>query len=265
MGTVKKGVNFVRNSLKTLNSYRYTTVAGTLVFFLIMSFVPLTFFLSSLLSSFHLNIDKLLELPLFEWARELLLFFRNNAEGTGVASIFFIVTTFWSGSSFFYHLRRSGEIIYDYRREKKGWRVRLSAFLLTLLVLIFLVVCIAGLLATVYFTANFPRWLSYIIIYSVLSVIGFFTAWLLNHYLCPYRIYPKKTAKGSFFTAISWLLASICFAIYLNFSKKERLYGALTAVIVFFLWLYWMMICFTAGVVYNRHKLMRERLEHKQF
>ena len=44
------------------------------------------------------------------------------------------------------------------------------------------------------------------------------------------------------------------FSVYLSFGNKEKLYGALALVIVFLLWLYWLMICFVAGVIFNKQK-----------
>ncbi len=253
-----------RRAWRILSEHRYTTLAGTLVFFLITSLVPLTFFLTSLLTRFNLNTDELLNISLFGWARDLLLFLRNNAVETRI-SVFFLITTFWSGSSFFYHLRRSGEIIYQSKRAKKGWKVRLAAFALTVLVILFLALCAAGLLGIVYITRFLPRWIGYPVVYAFILIIGFFTAWLLNWYLCPYRVSFRDTVQGSFYTALAWLVASIAFAIYLAFSNKEKLYGALAVVIVFLLWLYWMMICFTAGVIYNCHKIETRNLEQKKY
>ncbi len=247
-----------------LSAHRYTTLAGTLVFFLIMSFVPLTFFLTLLLSRLNLNTDELLTLPLFGWAKDLLLFFRNNAEGTR-AGIFLLITAFWSGSSFFYHLRRSGEIIYSYRREKHGWRVRLSAFAFTVLIVFILAACAAILLGAIWLLRALPRPLAYPIIYALLLLMSFFVAWSLNIYLCPYRVTLRETAVGSGITAALWLLASVAFSVYLSLSNKEKLYGAITVLIVFLLWLYWMMICFTVGVVYNCRRMEVRRLEHKKY
>ena len=111
-----------------LTAHRFTTVAGTLVFFLIMSLVPFLFWLSLLFGGADALLDRVLELELFGWARDLISFLRTNAEGaTAGASIFLIATTLWSSSAFFFHLRRSGEIIYEVRRKGKGLRVRFAA------------------------------------------------------------------------------------------------------------------------------------------
>lgn len=254
-----------KGAWSVLAAHRFTTIAGTLVFFLIMSLVPFIFWLTLLFDGIATDPELLAKLELFDWAKELLSFFSKNAahDATGV-SIFFLVTTLWSSTGFFYHLRRSGEILYHYARKKHGWKVRLSALLFTFLLFVFFAVSGALILGIIYITRPLPVWLSRILIYALVLVIGFFTAWLLNTYVCPYRCKPSDTVLGSLFTAFAWLVASGAFALYMRFSNQEQLYGALTAIIVFLLWLYWIMICFTAGVVYNRRRMEVRHLEHKK-
>ena len=249
--TVQRG----RMAYRTFAEHRATTIAGTLVFFLIMSLVPFLFWLTLLFGEMHTVLDKLLELDLFGWARDLLFFLRNNAEGaTAGASIFLIATTLWSSSAFFYHLRRSGEIIYAELRPGKGWRVRLAAIGMTFAVLLFFAVAGGALVLVSLITKQFSRWISYPILYAVLLVFGFFAAWILNIYVCPHRHCARQVALGSFLTSLAWLAASAVFSVYLSFGNKEKLYGALALVIVFLLWLYWLMICFVAGVIFNKQK-----------
>lgn len=252
-----------RNFYRDLASHRYTTIAGTLTFFLVLSFVPFLFWLTLLFGS-ALHAEDILDLELFGWARDFLLFLKDNADGarSGV-SLFFLLTTLWSSSSFFYHLRRSGEIVYDEKRAKHGWKVRLSAVGLTLLVLLFFAAAAAVLLAGIYAVRFLSPWLAYPAEYILLFVVGLFSAWILNAYVSPYRLSPSDTVGGSVVTAALWLFASAAFAVYLRFSSGEKLYGALSLVIVFLLFLYWMMICFTVGVVFNRIRVRKRDLAHK--
>ncbi len=264
MSWLKKAWRWGRRAFAALSERKYTTVAGTLTFFLIMSVVPLTFWLVLLFGNSAFDVEQIMGLSLFGWARELLVYLKNNAVGaTAGVSVLFLATTLWSGTSFFYHLRRSGEILYDYRRKKHGWKVRVSAVLLTFCVLAFFAVAGSLLFGVNYFARLLPVWLFYCIVYSLVLLLGFLGAWMLNAYICPYRLKPKDTALGSFLTALAWLAASGAFTLYLNFTNQERLYGALSLVIIFFLWLYWMMICFTAGVVFNRYRTNLRNLEHK--
>lgn len=246
-----------------LAEHKYTTIAGALVFFLVLSLVPFLFWLTLIFGS-SLHAEDILDLELFGWARDFLLFLKGNAEGAkGGASVFFLLTTLWSSSSFFYHLRRSGEIVYDMDRTKHGWKVRLSALALTFLVLLFFAAAAAVLLAGIYAVRFLSPWIAYPAEYILLFVVGFFSAWILNAYVSPYRLSPSDTVGGSAVSAALWLAASAAFAVYLRFSNSERLYGALSLVIVFLLFLYWMMICFTVGVVFNRIRVKKRDLAHK--
>ena len=247
-----------------LAEHRYTTLAGTLVFFLLLSLVPFLFWLTLLFGKSAALSEAVVGLGLFDWASELVAFLQENAESAGWgAGVIFLATTLWSCTGFFYHLRRSGEIIYDYRRKKQGWKVRLSALGLTLCVLFFFAVSGTLLLTVNLVTSRLPAWLSYPARYALLLILGFFAAWILNAYVCPYRCRPSETVLGSFLTALAWLVASAAFSVYLAFGNKEKLYGALALVIVFLLWLYWMMICLTAGVVFNHARMKTNGLQHK--
>ena len=249
IGTWRKG----RAAWNVLSAHRFTTIAGTLVFFLIMSLVPFLFWVSLLFGGADALLDRVLELELFGWARDLVTFLQTNAEGaTAGASIFLIATTLWSSSAFFYHLRRSGEIVYEVRRRGKGLKVRVAAIAFT-----------GAMLAVTILTRRLPLWLAIPADLAALLVIGFLAAWLLNVYACPYHGKGRALAPGSFLTALAWLIASAAFSVYFRFSNPERLYGALSLVIVFLLWLYWLMICFTAGMVFNRRAVFGKKIYEK--
>ncbi len=261
---LRRAVLRARHAYGVLAAHRYSTVAGTLAFFLITSVAPFLFWLTLLFGRAGGGV--LLQTELFGGAGELFAFLKDNAEGAaGGASIFFLATTLWSSSGFFYHLRRSGEIVYGSERVQRGWRVRLSALLFTFGVLLFFAVAGALLFAGVAAGRFLSPWVAYPVRYALVLVVGFFTAWLLNAYICPYRISPADTAVGSAITALLWLAASAAFSVYLAFTDRERLYGALAFVIVFVLWVYWMMICFVAGAVYSRYKAQGKALGDKKF
>ena len=237
---------------KTLTYHRYSTVAGTLVFFLILSLVPFVFWLTLLFGSRFLEVP-LQNSGLFDWAEDLFVVLRENAAyaGGGV-SLVFLATTLWSSSLFFYHLRKSGEMLYETRRVRGGWKVRLSAILLTLAVLLFFALAGTLLFAAGVILRFLSPWISYPALCFLLLALGFFGAWILNGYICPYRVKPASTAGGSFLTAVLWLAASVIFSVYLRFGNKQKLYGALAFLFIFLLWLYWMMLCFVVGAIFNR-------------
>lgn len=239
-----------------LRDEKFSTLAGSLVFFLTLSLMPFVFWLVLLFGKSGLDAEYIFELELFGWAKELVLFFRENAEGaaTGV-SIFFLAATLWSSTGFFYHLRRIGEIIYRVPRGRGGWHVRVAAAAFTLLLLVGVGIAGLVLVGSVYVAGGLPRPFFVIILYSLVFTFGFALACALNLYLCPRRCTLSALLPGSLFTSVSWLIASAAFNVYLLFSNPERLYGALSLIIIFLLWMYWMMICLVAGAIFNAARL----------
>ena len=144
---MKKLRNFIawcKGKYALLAEKKYTTIAGTLVYFLIMSVTPLAFWLTLLFGRLSIDPEKVLTLPVFDSVENILLFIQKEAaNATTGASVFLLATTLYSATNFFYHMRRSGEIIYEYKRKKHGLLVRLGALLL-MFAMILLAVVSAG-------------------------------------------------------------------------------------------------------------------------
>ena len=264
-GALSRAWYGARRTFTNLADNKFTTIAGTLVFFLVLSLMPLLFFLALIFGG-SISAEQLFELELFDWAKELIGYLNAYAEGASAgAGIIFLATTFWSATGFFYHLRRSGEIICGIARGKKGWRLRLSAVVFAVVSVLCIAFAGSVIIGANLMTRSLAPWLAFTIVYSILTIFGFFGAWLLNSYACPYRVTPAQTALGSALTAISWLVASVVFRVYLGFARPDKLYGALSAVIVFLLYLYWLMICFVAGMIYNFRQLNTKYYPPKRF
>lgn len=237
-----------REALSALSAHHCTTHAGTLTFFLVLSVVPCLFLL--ILFFGRAEVAELPMQGIFARIRALVDPLRENAErAAGGAGVFFVLTSLWSGSGFFYHLRRSGEMIYGVRRGK-GWRVRLSALLFTLLLLFFFAGVGAMLCAGFSALGGLPNPVRGLLGSFLLFLAGTAAAWLLNLYVCPFRMRVREAAAGSLFTSLSWLAAALLFS-FLPRLGREELYGALSLVVAALLFLYWMMVCFTAGVILN--------------
>lgn len=257
MERVKKTYSFVREKYRLLARKKYTTVAGTLVFFFIMSIVPLSFWLTLLIGKLPINMDKLFNLPVFESVKDIFSYVRQEAQNaTTSISIVLLISTLYSSTNLFYQMRRSGEIIYDYRRLKPGLRVRVGALALTfIIILMFIVFLVIFALGTFLFSRFFPLFWERLADYLLLLVLAFALVWLLNMYICPYKTPLKKFLPGTFLTLSAWVLAIAGFSVYLKITNMDKLYGALTTIIVFLLWLYVLMICFIAGVIFNSEKI----------
>ena len=243
----------VRSVFSYLSSKKYSTLAGTMAFFLVMSVVPFLFWLTLLFGKLNIDITQLFELGIFEEVRDLLLYLRDSAQSaTAGASVVLLVTTLYSSTNLFYHMRRSGEIIYDCRRRKGSVVLRLSALGLIFLIMLLM---LSGfgifLLGNDILLRIFPSFIAQIGIYALFGVFAFALVLLLNLYICPYRLSVKNAVWGSLLTVLLGGIASFGFSIYTQFSSMEKLYGAAVLIILFLLWLYLLMLCFVIGVILN--------------
>ena len=266
MERLRKGYLFLKEKYELLSFKRYTTLAGTLVFFLIMSITPLSFWLTLLIGRLPVDVEEVLALPVFDAVKDILIFVQREAESAATSvSVLLLVTSAYSATNLFYQMRRSGEIIYDYHRGKEGWRLRLSAlalmFVLTFVVFFFVSIFALG---SYFFMRIFSPIVAQIAEYILLAVLSFALVLLFNIYVCPYKTPIKKFIKGTFITVIAWALAIVGFTIYLKIGNMARLYGALSIIIVFFLWLYLLMIGFIVGVIFNSESILPKKKSRKK-
>ena len=243
----------VRGAFSYLSSKKYTTLAGTMAFFLVMSVVPFLFWLTLLFGRLNIDFTRIFELGIFSEVKDLILYFRDSAQSaTAGASVVLLVTTLYSSTNLFYHMRRSGDIIYDSRRKKGSIALRLSALGLIFLVMLLLFSGIGVfLLGNDILVRIFPSFVAQIGVYALFGVFAFALVLLLNLYICPYRIGVRSAVWGSLLTVLLGGLASFGFSVYTQFSSMEKLYGAAVFFILFLLWLYLLMLCFVIGVVFN--------------
>ena len=261
MKMAKSFFQYIKGKYELLSLKKYTTLAGTLVFFLIMSIMPLAFWLTLVIGKLPINVEKILSLSVFESVEKVLNYVREEANNaTTGASLILIFTTLYSASNLFYQMRRSGEIIYDYHHKQEGLRIRFSALILLIIVM---AVAVIGLLLFALGSFLFAKILSStlekILDYLLLIALAYLLAVLLNMYICPYKEKIRSFLPGATITVVAWVLAVLGFSIYLKIGSMSKLYGALSTVIVFLLWLYVLMICFMIGVIFNSEKILLKR------
>ena len=261
MEKLRKAYRFLRAKYELLHLKKYTTIAGTLVFFLVMSIMPFAFWLTLLIGKLPLDTEKLFSLPVFASVEGVLKFVQEEAaEATTGASVILLVTTLYSSTNLFYQMRRSGELVYNFHRKKQGVKTRVAALILLLCVLV-----LAVAFLFVYALGSFllsrwaPRTVELIIDQLLLLALAFLLSLLLNVYVCPYKRKMRVFLSGACLTVGWWTIAALGFSLYLKLGNLTKLYGALSTIIVFFLWLYVMMIGFIVGVIFNSEKVTRKK------
>lgn len=258
-------MRYLAELYKYFSDKRYSTIAGTLVYFLLMSVTPFLFWLTLIVGKIDLSYFESSEL--FSAVTPVLEYLKTSAEGaTSGAGIVLLVTSLWSSTNFFYHLRRSGEIIYDTNVRKGGLKLRLTSALIVFATLFF----IAGAAAVPFLSYNvldfiMPTAVANIISLVFLSMFALFVAYFLNLFACPYKLAFQSAMPGSLLTTALWLICAAGFSIYLQFATPQRLYGAIAAIIVFLLWCYVMINSLVIGIIYNSRYVLSERVRIKLF
>lgn len=263
MEKIRRFYQYLKSKYDLLSLKKYTTIAGTLVFFLILSIVPFTFWLTLIIGRLPIDLEQVLRLSVFSSVKDVFLYVqREAASATAGASVLLVLTTLYSATNLFYQMRRSGEIIYGYERPRPGFRVRVGALALMFIVMLMMVVFLSLFaLGTFLFSRFLSGALERVADYTLLAALAFALVLLLNMYICPYKAKARYFLPGTVITVAAWAVAVVGFAIYLKISNMDKLYGALSVVIVFLLWLYVMMICFIAGVIFNSERITFERDE----
>lgn len=249
----------VKQTVKYYTDKRFSTIAGTLVYFLLMSITPFMLWLTLVMG--NIDVSRFLNHRLLEGASPILRYLKSSVEsaadgagvsGTGGISIIFLATSLYSSTSFFYHLRRSGEIIYEASDTKSGLRLRLmSVGLICAAIISIALVAAVSVIGTAFTEKFLPVWLSNSISLIFITVLMFGTAVILNIFACPQKLKLANAAVGSLLTTALWLIIGAGFGVYLKFASPEKLYGKIASLIVFLLWCYVMMCCFVVGMINN--------------
>ena len=155
MGILGKIWRYIAGQYRQLIEKKYTTLAGTLVFFLLMSLVPMLFWATLLLGKLQVQ-TAAFALPGMEQFSEVLEYIQGEAQNaTSGASVFLLITSLYSATTLFYQMRKSGEIIYETSSLSGGLRTRLGALALLFLMMSLIALTLMGFTAVSFFLGGF--------------------------------------------------------------------------------------------------------------
>lgn len=238
---------------------RYSTIAGTLVYFLLMSLAPTLLWLALIVGK--IDFQSFTSHAFFEAIEPFLTYLNRAAQNAASgAGIILLATSLYSSTNFFYHLRRSGEIIYDSDHKKGGLKLRLAAAGIVVAAIIgfalVATVIIAGENMLFYFM---PAVIVECIQLVCIVGIAFFIAILLNIFACPFKLNFSGALCGSLLTTALWLIFAAGFTVYMRFANPSQLYGAAATIIIFLLWCYIMISSLVVGIIYNSMLVAKQR------
>lgn len=251
---------------RTLNFYRllveknYSTLAGGIGFFLLINGGSFLFLLLMIANYLNINVefDQLRYIP--DDIESVINYVIYNAKLSVTGNIVLLITSVWGSGNLFYHVLKSGEIIYEQKRTKTKLFTRIIALIC---MMIFLLI----ILASIFFIAISQYLFSFIkitiikrlLIYTMYLMIPFLFLIYINTYVCPFKIKVKDTIYGSIFTSLFWVISTIVFSIFLKVFNFGQIYGALAFALIFFLWIYILTNGLIVGFIINFQKLNRKK------
>ncbi len=251
---------------KIINSKKSSTLAGALVFFALLEMVPLAYLTTLTLSAFGSRFDNAFISEIFKDVKQVIDYVFITAQNLGTSgNVIAVLISAYSATNFFYHLRRTGEIVYNYV-EKNHVIVRVASLgIMTLFLFGF------ALFQGVYFFISkysidfFGQRLGRIVNYTALIVSFFIFLIMLNVYACPYKIKVKDVLQGAIYTCLFSIIMTIGFFVYINyFANFSEIYGAISVIVVFLMWLYILMKGLISGMNLNVYLLGRRKAKKRK-
>ena len=283
---IKKHIESVRNFIgrfepitsKILHDNIFA-IAGQSAFFIILSAVPLSMFIVSILQNLHIPVD-FIEMVLsgifseqiVDEISEFLTNAYNNAVGI---SLITLVITLWSAAQGIHAITNGLNRIYD-AYENRNWfflRIRAMFYTIAFFAIILFSLVIIGLGSTI------NKWLSpYIkylpdfvsLIYHLRYVLIFL--FLVVLFALVYRNFPNISRKqhkeygikyqlpGAFLCTLSWYVLSLGISIYVDNFNGFSIYGGLATLAGIMIWLYFCMVCLMicAEINYVYHEQIKK-------
>lgn len=242
--------------------------AAHVVFFVMLSFFPFVMFFFTLLRYTSLtedNIIHLLESIVPGSISDVLAAWINEAyhQSSGTILSITVITTLWSGSKGFMGITYGLDKIYRVKNQRNWLVNRLSSLFYTLafaaILLLSLIVLVYGnrILLTInsFFSIETPLFIGIFSLRSILGFAIFFLFFLLLYMFIPDRKpKAKEEIPGALFTSVLWILFSYLFSIYIDyFTNFSSIYGSLTYIVLFMLWMYICMDILFFGALINRY------------
>lgn len=266
---MKRIVGFIKKILKTVEDSNLILISGSWAFFFLLSAVPLVLLTVMAFDFFGVDVSFLLSDMPAELGEGLKMIVSVASEASKGATFILILTSLYSSSRLFSYMLKDGDLIYGAERRQNSLLRKAFAFLALFLVfLVFLVAGVAIILSknSVFLSFGAADSLAEKISLNFLVILAAYAIIItLDMFICPLKNKFRAVLLGALVTLAIAVLGSIGFAAYLHYcASYTDLYGNLTAVVVFMLWVYIVMIGLTAGNVFVSI-LMKRQVRYGSF
>lgn len=249
-------IRLIKEFMERIKEDHVSAYAAQAAFFLILSAFPfailiLTFtrFLPVTQSDFMLVIQELLPDEMEKWVMEILQELMDNSGNTLMS--FSIIIALWSAARGILSISNGLNSVFRTEESRNYFLLRSIATLHTLIVAVALVILLVVFVfgnSLYQVVLNRFSFLNNIVtlILSVRVAVGFVLLFFM--FIAMYKGLPnhklslKQATPGALFCALSWMIVSFGFSIYVNhFSNYSKVYGSLAGIAIAMVWVYMMM------------------------
>lgn len=256
----------IKKFLNKLKENNVSAFSAQAAFFIIISFFPFVMFLLTLLqylpfqeSDIQLFAKQIMPDGINSFVFSVIKEIYDKASGTIISIT--AVTALWTASKGCLAIVRGLNSVYGIKETRNYVKLRLVSTLYTLVFAVILIATMALLLfgntIVVWISAKFP-----LLQEVALLVISLRTTVMLCllalFFVCLYKFIPNRDstlfaeAPGAIFSAAGWMGFSYLYSYYIEHIKDfSYMYGSLTAVVLFMLWLYACMYILFIGAMAN--------------
>ena len=249
-------IRLIKEFMERIKEDHVSAYAAQAAFFLILSAFPfailiLTFtrFLPVTQSDFMLVIQELLPDEMEKWVMEILQELMDNSGNTLMS--FSIIIALWSAARGLLSISNGLNSVFRTEESRNYFLLRSIATLHTLIVAVALVILLVVFVfgnSLYQVVLNRFSFLNNIVtlILSVRVAVGFVLLFFM--FIAMYKGLPnhklslKQATPGALFSALSWMIVSFGFSVYVNhFSNYSKIYGSLAGIAIAMVWVYMMM------------------------
>lgn len=270
MNILSEAIRKISHEIKSLNLSAYAAQA---TLFIILSAFPFLILLLGIINFLPLSTDDLIaNLDLFLPKNIIPVISSIIHEiTTTAASVYFIsasiITTLWSAGRGFIAIRHALNSVNRTKETRNFITVRIISSIYTFGLIFFLLL----LLLFLVFSREFGYFNKFALlgliinsmIYNrvLISFIVLFLFFMLLYRAVPNVSFPLRSQiPGAVFSASGWLLFSFFFFLYTTYlSNISRIYGRLSIIVVFILWLYFCMYILFLGADLNYYLFIRKK------
>ncbi len=250
------------NLYRKISNKSYSTLAGSIAFFLIINGGSVFFLLINICNNLGYDIFNYVDIQYLPNQITRIIDIMYNESIKRNYSFFYIVTSVISGSTLFYHLIKISEIIYEVKISDFNIISRVFSIFLVIIFLIVIILVFISFLLLNLITKNSN--LNIFLKYFTMLFIPFLIILFFQKVTTPILSKMKNIILGVFFSTFFCFIATILFSIYLKiFLNFKNSFGAISFFIVFMVWIYLLSQGLIIGYIINYNISLKTKFRNK--